>query len=85
MAQITAMELANELGTDSRTVRKFLRKITPKDEQPGKGARWSIDGTKRSVNKLRKQFDEWNTPAEEPEPEVEVDETEVEDAEMLDD
>lgn len=84
MAQITATELANELGTDGRTVRKFLRSITPKDEQPGKGSRWSIDGNKRSVNSLRKRFAEWTaereTPAEEPVAEVEETEDEELDA-----
>lgn len=54
MAVLTASALATELGTDSRTVRKFLRSVTPKDAQPGKGSRWSIE--KRELRKLRKQF-----------------------------
>ena len=57
---ITPAELASEVGSDSKTVRKFLRSITPREEQPGKGSRWAIDGSKRSVSKLRKQFNEWN-------------------------
>jgi len=36
---ITPAELALELGTDARTTRKFLRSITPRDEQPGEGRR----------------------------------------------
>ena len=60
MAEITTSEFATELGTDPRTVRKYLRSITPKDEQPGKGGRWALDGTKRSLNTHRKQFNEWH-------------------------
>lgn len=57
---ITPNELGTEFGTDGRTARKFLRSITPKDEQPGKGSRWAIPGTKTELNKLRKQYDAWN-------------------------
>lgn len=56
---LTTNEFAAELGTDPRTARKFLRSITPKDEQPGKGSRWAIDGTKRSLNTMRKNFNQW--------------------------
>lgn len=59
MAQITTNEFAAELGTDTRTVRKFLRSITPKDEQPGKGSRWVLEGNKRELTKMRKQFAAW--------------------------
>lgn len=60
--QITVNDLATELNTDARTTRKFLRSITPKDEQPGKGARWSIE--KRSVRGLKKQFTDFQAAAE---------------------
>lgn len=50
---------ASELNTDARTARKFLRDITPKDEQPGKGSRWDLPEGKRDLNKLRKQFADW--------------------------
>lgn len=56
---MTTNELATELETDGRTLRKFLRSVTPKDEQPGKGARWVLPGNVREVAKMRKQFDEW--------------------------
>jgi hypothetical protein len=56
---ITPAEFAELVESDGRTVRKFLRSITPRDEQPGKGSRWQLDGTKRSVTKLQKQFTEW--------------------------
>ena len=54
MAVMTATELAAELETDSRTVRKFLRSVTPKDAHPGKGSRWSIE--KKQLRSLRSQF-----------------------------
>lgn len=54
MAQIKVQELAQELETTARTARKFLRHITPKDEQPGKGGRWLIE--KRDVRSLKKKF-----------------------------
>lgn len=57
---MTTAQVAAELETDGRTLRKFLRATTPKDEQPGKGARWEIPGTKTNLNKLRKQFNEWH-------------------------
>lgn len=77
MAQITTAEMASELGTDGRTLRKFLRSITPKEDQPGKGSRWSLEGNKRDIAKMRKQFSDWTAaqekPAEEETPEAEVD------------
>lgn len=59
-ATMTPAEFAVEVESDGRTVRKFLRSITPKDEQPGKGARWALPGTKRDVARLKKQFSEWS-------------------------
>lgn len=63
-ATLTPAEFAEVVKSDGRTVRKFLRSITPKDEQPGKGARWSLPGTKREVTKLQKQFDDWSNAQE---------------------
>lgn len=57
---ITPAELAEVVKSDGRTVRKFLRSITPREEQPGKGSRWAIDGTKRNLTKLQRQFATWN-------------------------
>lgn len=57
---MTPAEFAVEVGSDGRTVRKFLRSITPKEDQPGKGSRWSLPATKREVTKLQKQFAEWS-------------------------
>jgi len=51
---LTPAELATELGTDARTARKFLRSITPKEDQPGKGSRWAIE--KKAVRSMRTKF-----------------------------
>lgn len=59
---LSTKELADELKTDARTLRKFLRAVTPKDDQPGKGSRWSIE--KRQLRSLRKQFSEWQAAKE---------------------
>lgn len=61
---LTPAELATELGTDPRTTRKFLRAITPRDEQPGKGARWAIKGTKTNIATMRKKFSKFQEEAE---------------------
>lgn len=57
---MTPAEFAVEVDSDGRTVRKFLRSITPREDQPGKGSRWSLPTTKREVNRLKKQFAEWS-------------------------
>jgi hypothetical protein len=59
MSTMTPTEFAATVDSDGRTVRKFLRSITPKDEQPGKGSRWALPAAKRDVAKLTKQFKEW--------------------------
>ena len=60
MATITVTDLATELNTDARTARKFLRSVTPSEEQPGKGGRWQIE--KRDIRSLRSKF--WRQIAE---------------------
>ena len=62
MATITVQDLATELGTDGRTARKFLRSITPKDAQPGKGGRWSIE--KKDLRSMKSQFTKFTAAAE---------------------
>lgn len=58
---LTPADLATELGSDARTVRKFLRSITPRDEQPGKGSRWNIE--KKELRSLRSKFSKWEADA----------------------
>lgn len=62
MATITVTELATELTTDARTARKFLRSVTPIDEQPGKGHRWAIE--KRDIRSLKSKFAKFQAEAE---------------------
>lgn len=62
---MTPAEFAVEVDSDGRTVRKFLRATMPKETHPGKGARWSLPGTAREVNKLKKQFADWHTSQDE--------------------
>ena len=74
MATINVQEFATELNTDARTARKFLRSVTPKEEQPGKGSRWSIE--KNKLRGLKKEFaayeEKLRARAEEPADEVEA-------------
>lgn len=58
-AKITTAEFAAALHTDPKTVRKYLRSVTPKDDQPGKGSRWELPGTKTAIAKHLKQFTKW--------------------------
>lgn len=58
---LSAKELAIKLGTDARTVRKFLRETTPKEDQPGQGGRWNIEP--KQVKKLQTRFDDWVKPS----------------------
>lgn len=61
MTTQTPTEFAVQVQSTGREVRKFLRSITPKDEQPGKGSRWELPTGKREVTKLEKQFSGWKT------------------------
>lgn len=58
MPTLSAKEAAIELGTDARTFRKFMRSITPKDEQPGQGNRYAIES--KDIKKLKKDFVEFD-------------------------
>lgn len=56
---LSAKEMAIALGTDARTLRKFLRDTTPIEEQPGQGGRWEF--TRGDVGRLTKRFANWST------------------------
>jgi hypothetical protein len=60
MKTMTTNEFATELDTTPRTLRKFLRSITPKDEQPGKGSRWVLPANATELRKAKKQFSDWS-------------------------
>jgi len=55
---LTPKELALELGTDPRTVRKFLRSAEGMDAKVGKGQRWAIEA--KAVRSLRTRFNRWD-------------------------
>ena len=59
---ITPAQLADELNTDPRTLRKFLRANARSNgvETPGKGSRWALDGSKRSIASYAKKFAAWD-------------------------
>lgn len=59
MNTVTATELAESFDSDPKTVRKFLRQMTVKEQQPGRGHRWAIPGGKRDITRLKKQFESW--------------------------
>lgn len=76
MATLTVNELSEKLETSPRTARKFLRSVTPKDEQPGKGGRWTIQKAKvRSLQKAFAAFQEEHMRAEVPEDAIDEAET----------
>jgi hypothetical protein len=62
---LTPKELAIELDTDPRTVRKFLRSEEGMNDKVGKGQRWAIEA--RQVRSLKVRFAKWvdaKSPAE---------------------
>lgn len=82
MATQTPTAFAETVGSTGREVRKFLRSITPKESQPGKGSRWELPTGKREVAKLEKQFSGWKAEqAEKAAAKAEVTEDEVDETE----
>lgn len=61
---MTPSEFATIVKSDGRTVRKFLRSIHEKADQPGKGKRWELKSDKRSVTSLTKRFNDWTASQE---------------------
>jgi hypothetical protein len=77
---ITPAEFALEVGSDAKTVRKFLRSDAGLNSRVGKGHRWAIEA--RMVRSLKSKFTKWDETrrnaaedAETPEDEVITDET----------
>lgn len=54
---MTPKELALELDSDPKTIRKFLRSLTT--ERAGKGGRWIID--ENDLDALRIAFDDFSS------------------------
>lgn len=59
MTEMTTRAFAEAIGTDPKSLRKFLRDSTPRDEHPGKGGRWVLPGTKQAIAKARRDFVKW--------------------------
>lgn len=57
MATITPKEFATRVGSDGRTVRKFLRSTEGMNAKVGKGQRWTIEA--KQVASLTKRFNRW--------------------------
>lgn len=55
---ITTNELAEELETDARTLRRFLRSESSPVEAPGKGHRYVLDS--KASRLIKKQFAAWS-------------------------
>lgn len=58
MATITPKEFAAKVGSDGRTVRKFLRSKEGLDIKVGKGHRWAIEA--KQVKSLTTRFNAWD-------------------------
>lgn len=54
---LTPAELAQAIGTDPKTVRKFLRSPEGLDRKVGKGHRWAIEA--KQVRSLKARFVKW--------------------------
>lgn len=53
----TTAEIAAELDTTPRTLRRFLRATMT--DTPGKGSRYALPSDKRSIAALAKKFAKW--------------------------
>ena len=58
MATITPAEFAQKLGSDPRTVRKFLRSEAGMNARVGKGSRWALES--KQIASLTKKFRKWD-------------------------
>lgn len=54
---LTTKEIADDFGTDSKTLRKFLRSHLPKDALPGQGGRYAFE--KKDLSSLKKAWIKW--------------------------
>jgi len=57
--QYSTNAIAEKFGTDSRTLRKFLRSESGMNSKVGKGKRWAIEG--KEIAPLKAKFQEWNS------------------------
>lgn len=72
---LTVKEAAQQIGTDARTLRKFLRhEVTEAggkvgEDTPGKGGRYSLEA--KQMRGLQSRFEAWVEAKQHPTPEVE--------------
>lgn len=83
---LSAKEAAQKLGTDARTLRKFLRATR---DGVGQGNRWSVEGSTSAITKLTKEFETWEKNkgknARQVEPKLKVIESDDEDLDEVED
>lgn len=60
MQTYSPSELAKELNSDGKTVRRFLRSVLPDEAHPGKGNRWALQLDANGLDKVRARFAAWN-------------------------
>ena len=63
-ATLTTKALAEQLGTTPRELRKFLRSDKSGITPVGKGARYTLPGTKPAIAKFKKNFASWDAARE---------------------
>lgn len=56
---MNTMKFATSVKTDPKTARRFLREVTPRDERPGKGKRWTLPDKGQNLTQLKRQFRKW--------------------------
>jgi hypothetical protein len=56
----TTAQLATELDTTPRELRKFLRSDASGIDSVGKGSRYALPGGKREIASLKKRFVAWD-------------------------
>ena len=56
MATLTTSELARQLGTDPRTLRRFLRDA---HRGVGQGKRYALPANKAQISSLSRKFQAW--------------------------
>lgn len=84
--KLSAKEVARELGTDARTLRKFFRSGSSPVDPVGQGGRYEI--SRKSIKKVRKAFEAWGSGKPKPkkaDPKVPEDIAEIEDISVIGD
>lgn len=59
-AKTTTSDIADELGTTPRELRKFLRSDSSGITPVGKGRRYALPASKREIAALAKKFAKWD-------------------------